>query len=413
MSGFASSIILSGKVFTPPEIQVEQEAAGKVGKVLGVIAAIAIPFAAPLVWGAIAGSTAIGASLAGAMTGAFGAAATNVIGSALVGGIMNAGVAYASGARGGEVWSAFGSAAVSSGAGAFARGIGGGLNGGANAAAAGAPKAGLNAIGGTGPVSLAPGSGAAAGSYGVSQVAGATAGLTKSTQAGGIMSQIGNIFSGGGINRIGAAITNAIVNGESQERLDALMTEQRAALAGLSAQEQAAYAQRMQAAEQVLAAAGRLSPENVAYMRMGDVAGIMNKEHDQALRNIAVRQGGSLDKGQAKAYERSGRLAIGRAKAQAFGEGYQDAAQGQAQLYGQAAGLFTGPNYQGFQLGYGMAADAEQARNRLARSTAGGFVSAFNEQDYDRSTSPSPTDPRNQEENNDDAFGGGLNWPNG
>lgn len=408
MSGFASSIILSGKVFTPPEIQVEQEAAGKVGKVLGVIAAIAIPFAAPLVWGAIAGSTAIGASLAGAMTGVFGAAATNVIGSALVGGIMNAGVAYASGARGGEVWSAFGSAALSSGAGAFARGLSG-----ANAAAAGAPKAGLNAIGGTGPVSLAPGSGAAAGSYGVSQAAGATAGLTNTAQSGSIMSQIGNIFSGGGINRIGAAITNAIVNGESQERLDALMAEQRSALAGLNAQEQAAYAQRMQAAEQVLAAAGRLSPENIAYMRMGDVAGVMNKEHDQALRNIAVRQGGSLDRGQAKAYERSGRLAIGRAKAQAFGEGYQDAAQGQAQLYGQAAGLFTGPGYEGFRLGYGMEADAEQARNRLARSTAGGFVSAFNEQDYDRSTSPSPTDPRNQEENNDDAFGGGLNWPNG
>lgn len=408
MSGFASSIILSGKVFTPPEIQVEQEAAGKVGKALGVIAAIIVPFAAPAIWGAIAGSTAIGASLAGAMTGVFGTGLTNIIGSAVVGGIMNAGVAYASGARGGEVWSAFGSAALSSGAGAWARGLGG-----ANAAASTA-KAGLNAVGGTGPVSLAPGSTAAAGSFGVSQVAGATSGLAQTTQSGGIMSQIGNIFSGGGINRIGAAITNAIVNGESQERLDALMVEQRAALAGLNAQEQAAYAQRMQAAEQVLAAAGRMDPARTAYMRMADVAGIMNKEHDQALRNIAVRQGGSLDRGQAKAYERSGKLEIGRRKAEAFGEGYQDGNQAQAQLYGQAAGLFTGPNYQGFQLGYGMAADAEQARNRLNRSTAGGFVGAFSEQDYNRSTSPSPTDPRNQEENNDDdAFGGGLNWPNG
>jgi len=201
------------------------------------------------------------------------------------------------------------------------------------------------------------------------------------------------------------------VNGESQERLDALVAQQQAALAGLNAQEQAAYAQRMQAAEQVLAAAGRMDPTRIAYMRMADVAGVMNREHDQALRNIAVRQGGSLDSGQRKAYERSGRLEIGRRKAQAFGEGYQDGNQAQAQLYGQAAGLFTGPSYQGWQLGYGLAADAAQARNRLERSTAGGFTSVFNERDYDRSTSPSPTDPRNQNNDDDDAFTGGRNWP--
>lgn len=404
MSGFASSIILFGKVFTPPEVRpVEQEAAGKVGKALGVIAAIVIPFAAPAVFGAIASSGALGASLAGAAaSGGFIGAVTNIVGSAVIGGAMNviAGGSFAQGALSGG---------LGAGMGALSRGLSGGAN------AAGAAKAGLNAVGGTGPVSFAPGVGGAAGSYGVTNAAaGATAGLTTATQSGGIMGQIGNIFGNLPIDRIGTAIVNAVVNGESQERLDALVAQQQAALAGLNAQEQAAYAQRMQAAEQVLAAAGRMDPTRIAYMRMADVAGVMNREHDQALRNIAVRQGGSLDSGQRKAYERSGRLEIGRRKAQAFGEGYQDANQAQGQLYGQAAGLFTGPSYQGWQLGYGLAADAAQARNRLERSTAAGFTSVFNERDYDRSTSPSPTDPRNQNNNDDDdAFTGGRNWPNG
>lgn len=401
MSGFASSIILSGKVFTPPEVQpVEQEAAGKVGKALGVIAAIVIPFAAPAVFGAIASSGALGASLAGAAaSGGFIGAVTNIVGSTVIGGAMNviAGGSFAQGALSGG---------LGAGMGALSRGLSGGAN------AAGAAKAGLNAVGGTGPVSLAPGVGGAAGSYGITSATGATAGLTTATQSGGIMGQISNIFGNLPIDRIGTAIVNAVVNGESQERLDALVAQQQAALAGLNAQEQAAYAQRMQAAEQVLAAAGRMDPTRIAYMRMADVAGVMNREHDQALRNIAVRQGGSLDSGQRKAYERSGRLEIGRRKAQAFGEGYQDANQAQGQLYGQAAGLFTGPSYQGWQLGYGLAADAEQARNSLERSTAAGFTSVFNEQDYDRSTSPSPTDPRNQNDD-DDAFTGGRNWPNG
>jgi len=406
MSGFASSIILSGKVFTPPEIQVEQEAAGKVGKVLGVIAAIAVPFAAPAIWGAIAGSTTIGASLAGAMTGVFGAGLTNIIGSAVVGGIMNAGIAYASGARGGEVWSAFGSAALSSGAGAWARGLSG-------ANATGATQAGLQTVSDGGAAFAGTGYNIGTGTTVIDGVISGAGGATAATSSGSIMGQISNIFGNLPIDRIGTAIVNAVVNGESQERLDALAAQQRAALEGLNAQEQAAYAQRMQAAEQVLAAAGRMDPTRIAYMRMADVAGIMNREHDQALRNIAVRQGGSLDQGQRKSYQRSSRLEIGRRKAQAFGEGYQDGNQAQAQLYGQAAGLFTGPNYQGWQFGYGLAADVEQARNRLNRSTAAGFTSVFNEQDYGRSTSPSPTDPRNQNNDDDDAFTGGQNWPNG
>lgn len=401
MSGFASSVILSGKVLAPPEVQpAEQEAAGKVGKVLGVIAAVVMPFTAPAIWGAIAGSGVLGAGLATAVaTGTMGTL-TSVLGSAVVGGIMNAGIAYASGARGGAVWSAFGTAALSTGLGRLA----GGLRG-ATGTAAGT---GTNILGGTGPVSLVPGASSAASTIG----GGVTAGLTQTAQTGGIMSRIGSIFSNLPIDRIGTAIANAIANGDSQERLDALMVEQRAALAGLNAQEQAAYAQRMQAAEQVLSAAGRMDPARVAYMRMGDVAGIMNREHDQAKRNIAVRQGGSLDSGQAKAYERSGRLEIGRRKAGAWGEAYQQAQQGQAQLYGQAAGLFTGPSYDGFRLGYGMEGDYQQATNRLARSTAGGFASIFNERDYNRSTSPSPSDPRNNGED-EDSFTSGMNWPNG
>lgn len=389
MSGFASSIILSGKVFAPPEVQpVEQEAAGKVGKIFGAIAAVVIPFAAPAIWGAIAGSTAIGASLAGAMTSTFGATLTNIIGNAVIGGALNAiaGGSFAQGAL---------SAGLRAGVGSLSR-----------------AASGVNAVGGTGPVSLAPPASVAASS----SIGSVAAGLVDpATQGGGgIMSQIANIFSGGGINRIGAAIANAVVNGESQERLDALMAEQRAALAGLNAQEQAAYAQRMAAAEQVLAAAGRMDPARAAYMRMGDVAAIMNREHDQAKRNIAVKQGGSLDAGQRKAYERSGRLEIGRRKAQAWGEGYDRANTAQAQLYGQAAGLFTGPNFGAFDRGYELEADAARTRNQLDRSTMGGFVSAF-QPNYNPSTSPSPSDPRNQNDDDDnngnnDAFTNGYNW---
>lgn len=395
MSGFASNIILSGKVFAPPEIQpVEQEAAGKAGKILGAVAAIIVPFAAPAVWGAIAGSTAIGASIAGAATGVFGAALTNVLGSAVVGGLMNAGIAYASGARGGQVWQAFGSAALSSGTGALTR-------------AATTAAGGLNAIGGQGPVVLAP-------------TAGSTTNLAigASSATGGFMetvrNTVGSAISNIDLNRLGAAVINAAVNGQSMGELDDAVAQARAELEILRQQDQAAYMQRISTAQQILADADRQDPSWLARVRMGDVAGVMNREHDQALRNIAVRQGGSLDSGQRKAYERSGRLDIGRAKALAWGQGWGEGVRNQAALRGQAAGLLTGPNAQLWEAGTRLSMDQVEQRNRLRASTAGGFASVFNGGNYAPSTSPE-TQQSNQNQNDEetDAFTAGLQWPRG
>ena len=108
---------------TPVAYLTDDEAAGKIGGFLGIIASVIMPFAAPMIWGALAGSGGILAGIGGALTGAFGAGAANIIGSAAVGALANAGVAYAGGARGGEVWRAAGMGALAGGGGALARGL--------------------------------------------------------------------------------------------------------------------------------------------------------------------------------------------------------------------------------------------------------------------------------------------------
>lgn len=406
MSGFASSIILSGKVFTPPEVRpVEQEAAGKVGKALGVIAAIVIPFAAPAIWGAIATSTAIGSSLAGAMTGVFGATVTNIVGSAVIGGAMNvvAGGSFAQGALSGG---------LGAGTGMLSRGLSGSAN-----AAGGVAKAGVNAVGGTGPVALAPGVGGAAGSYGVTNAAAglnaatATAGGVQST---GVMGTIRNIFSGASgvdLNRIGAAIVNAAVNGQNMGELNGLVAQQRAELDALRAQDEAQYNLRIQAAQQILNDADRQDPSWLARVRMADVAGMEANQFRQAMRNIATTQGGSLDQGQRKAYERAASLHTARSKALAWGRGWGEGVQNQASLRGQGAGLLTSPNYAGWQSDTDLEAGAAQARAHYRGNTAGVFADAiFGSGTYNPTTSPAPAD---QEQNEDDAFTAGRNWPRG
>lgn len=400
MSGFASSIILSGRAFTPPESQrVEQEAAGKVGKALGVIAAIVVPFAAPAIFGAIASSGVLGAGLAGAAaSGGFVGALTNTLGSAVVGGLLNT-----------AVGGSFAQGALSAGLGGLTRGLSTASAVQAGANTQGAATAGLNAVGGTGPVVLAPTAGVGPTNLAI--------GATTNT-SGGFMGTIQNILGSAvssiDLNRVGAAVINAAVNGQSMGELDRAVAQARAELDALKQQDQAAYMQKINLAKQITDEADRQKPEWLAKIRMADVAGVMNKEHDQALRNIAVRQGGSLDGGQRKAYERSGRLDIGRAKALAWGQGWGEGVRNQAALRGQAAGLLTGPNAQLWEAGARLNMDQVEQRNRLRASTAGGFASVFNGGDYAPTTSPEtqPTQD-NQNDKENDSFMAGLQWPRG
>lgn len=411
MSGIASNIIFSGGMLSTSTtyIDTQPEAAGKVGKVLGVIAAIVIPFAAPAVFGAIASSGVLGSAIAGAAaSGGFIGGLTTVIGSAVTGGIMNAAVAYAGGARGGDVWRAAGSAALSSGLNAGIRGVQAGMQAartgatvpGAVKAPLGAPSVGASGMGSVGA--------ATANTPGI--VAAQTTGAS-----GGIMQTLGNMFRGASqvdLSRVGAAIVNAAVNGQSMGRLDGLVAQQRAELEALRQTDQAQYAQRISAAQQLLADADKNDPSWMARMRMADIAGMEANQFRQAMRNIAVRQGGSLDQGQRTAYERSASLHTGRSKALAWGQGWGQGVQNQAALRAQGAGLLTSPNYGPWQAETELLAGQQRARDEAARSTAGGFVGAFSERDYRPSTSPDPSAPSNQNQNND-PWQAGLNFGRG
>lgn len=403
MSGIASNIIFSGGMLpSTTYVDTQPEAAGKVGKVLGVIAAIAIPFAAPAVFGAIASSGVLGSAITtAAASGGFIGGLTTVVGSAITGGIMNAAVAYAGGARGGDVWRAAGSAALSSGLNAGIRGIQSGMQaartGTSIPGAATTATAGTNAIGGTGPVNITP-----------------SAAINSGSQSGGIMQSLGNMFRGASqvdLSRVAAAVVNAAVNGQSMGRLDSLVAQQRAELEALKQTDQAQYAQRINAAQQLLADADKNDPSWMARMRMADVAGMEAKQFRQAMRNIAVRSGGSLDQGQRTAYERSASLHTGRSKALAWGQGWGQGVQNQAALRTQGAGLLTSPNYGPWQDETELLAGQQRARDEAARSTAGGFVGAFSERDYRSSTSPDPSSSQNNQ--NDDPWQAGLNFGRG
>lgn len=416
MSGFASSIEYIDGGYT---VSFEEEAAGKVGRYLGVIAAVIVPFAAPWAFGAIAASGALGGGLASAAAAGTIGTMTNVLGSAAVGALMNAGAAYAGGARGGAVWQAAGMGAISGGGGAFARGLGAGTGaaGAANTtgAAAAVPGttaattggiiseagatgagAGLNAIGGVGPVSLAP----------------PAAGGVSSSIMNGIRGIFGQV-SGQTMNRIGAAIINAAVNGQSMGRLDGLVAQQRAELQALAARDRVAYQQRISTAQTILADADRMDPAWVARTRMADVAGMEANEFQQAMRNIATRQGGSLDAGQRKAYERGQSLHTARSKALAYNQGFTQAQGVQNQIRAQGAQLL-GPDTAGFQnwqAGTELAAAQERAHREADNSTWGGFGAALFERDHPAATSPDPSNTGDNEDNS--GFFAGLRNPFG
>ena len=406
-----------------------EEAAGSIGKFLGIIAAIAIPFAAPAIFGAIAGSGILGAGLASAVTGGVVTGLGGVLGSAVVGGIMNAGIAYASGARGGDVWRAAGIGALSGGIGGLSHAFAAGASAtsgaagvpGAAAATAGAPAIAATSAAAPGALSSLPvGAGTAGAGLGGSLTAGggvlatgATAAPTLSSAiVNGITRTFGNIGQTA-INRIGAVLTNAAVNGQSMGRLDGLVAQQRAELEALRVSDKAAYDQRISAAQQILSSADRMDPAWYARTRMADVAGMEANQFEQTMRNIAVRQGGAFDSGQQNAYERGAALHAARSKALAYNQGFVEATGTQNNLRAQGAGLL-GPDTAGFQNWQAdteLRAAQERAHREASNSTWGGVGAAlFGEHNYNPSTSPDPSAPQNGNSDETGILGGMFNW---
>lgn len=400
MSGFAYNLKLTTAITPVAQLTYDDEAAGKIGKIFGVIAAVVMPFAAPAIWGALAGSTGILSGLGGALTGAFGAGAANIIGSAAVGALGNAAVAYAGGARGGDVWRAAGMGAVSGGLGAFSQGLTSRL--GAQVAAPTTTAA--------GPVALAPSAAATAAGAPANIAIGATVANGAATGGAGtgiiqsIMSRFGSDPQL--VSRLGAAVVNAAVNGGTVRGMEDLVVQQRAELQALQAKGDAAYAQRTEIAKTVLDLANRSDPDWLGRIRMADVKGMETNQYRQTMRDIATQQGGTLSWGQRRATQRNLGLKIARDTALAYNQGHDEGVNRQAQLYGQAAGLFTDPNFQPWEADTNLRLGLQNTRTQANRSTAGVFSDAL----FGHPTYQQPTSPENNTDNTD-PFTQGQNYP--
>jgi hypothetical protein len=216
----------------------------------------------------------------------------------------------------------------------------------------------------------------------------------------GIRSIMGNI-DGDTLNRVGAAVINAAINGGSLGRLDSVVAEQRAELDALRRSDRAVYDQRISQAQQLIAAADQADPAWRGRIAMADVAGMEANQSRQAMRNVATRQGGSLDSGQRNAYERSSALHTARSKALAYNRGFSEAEVVRNQARSAAAGLL-GPDQMGalhWQAETGLRADQERARSELNRSTAGMFADAFfGSGTFNQAPSPSPSGNDDEED---------------
>lgn len=390
---FSGAIALSGAFASTPiscvmyiddcaYVPLQEEAAGKIGKYLAVAAAIIVPFAAPAVFGAIAGSGVLGASMAAAAGSAgFMGTMTGIIGSAITGGVMSAAAAFAGGARGGDVWSAFATGGLGSGFSAFRAGQ--------------AVNAAAQTASGVGGVSQ----GASSVTAGLETVTAGTAAAipAAATTSPGIMQSIMSMIPGVGGNtdamgRIGSMLINAAVNNQRMGRLDGLVSQQKAELEALRVKDRVAYDQKISEAQKILADADRMDPQWYARLAMADVAGMEETQFKQTMRNIAVRQGGSLDDGQQKAYERGQKLHTARSKALAYNQGFAGATVAQQQIRGQAAGLI-GPDeasYRNITAQQAIEQGAYRERAGLVADTFAPLVSELNTPNHRPAETPIP-----------------------
>lgn len=392
---------MSGFAYNNQNSQPEQEAAGKAGMYLGAIASIVMPFAAPAIFGSITASGVLGTGLrlAATNTGFLGSL-TRVLGSAAVNALSQAGVAAASGADNRDVWRAAGMGALQGGV--------GGLTRGAPVPAGGTVSGTVNSTGGLVAQQAAQptvGSIFTGGGYGFT----AAPAAQGAAQGGGFFDQIGRLVGGDGAGsdmtrRIGAAIVNAAVNKTSLNQLDGVVAEQRRQLQALYNTDRPAYNQRISTAQQILSEADKMDPEWYARTRMADVAGMEATQFQQAMRNIAVRQGGSLDSGQRKAYERGAALHTARSKALAYNQGHVQATGAQNQLRATGMAGLTPDDAAFRNLGAqgDLALGAWDARRQLNQNTAGEFTAAFTEPTY------RPPASRDPSENDEDTLGWGF-----
>jgi hypothetical protein len=197
------------------------------------------------------------------------------------------------------------------------------------------------------------------------------------------------------------------MNGTQMAGMDDLVAQQRRELDKLAATNQAAYQARIGEAQKIIASADAMDPAWRGRIAMADVQGAEERSGDQAMRNIAVRQGGSLDTGQRKAYERGHALHTARSKSLAYNQAFKQAEVAQNQMRAQGAGLM-GPDQGGLQIQQarqGLEIDAQRARDELWSDTAGAFSSALFGTRYNPATSPDPSANYDEEDSNGSPFG--------
>jgi len=390
-----------------------EEAAGAVAAIVGAVAYVVGSVGSAVAAGAMAVSSVVTAGIAAVgVSGGIATTLGGIIGNAAMGAVISAGVAYASGARGAQVWRAAGmgglTAGVASGLSALSSG-GASAAGSASGAATAAPAA---TTGAPSVLGTTTATGTATGATAGSAVGGATAATTASPS---LMTGIRQIFGnvdGTTLNRISSVLINAAVNHQSMGRLDGLVAQQRAELEALRQSDTNAYNIRIANAQKMLDDADRWDPSWYARARMADVAGMEATQFKQAMRNIAVRQGGSLDTGQAKAYERGHALWTARSKALAYNEGFTQASQTQEQLRASGAQLM-GPNEAAFQninAQSELLAAQNRAHQEADNSTWGGIAAGLFGENYKPATSPDPS-ARNEDDSN--SFANGLFHPFG
>lgn len=218
-----------------------------VRRVLGVVAAIAVPFIAAPIAGALAGSAALKSVAGGAIAGAF----TGAKGAALVGAGLGAAGAALSGQN-------VLTGAALGGLGGFTAGGGfRGMFGGAQGAGA-AGQAGQAAVPGIAQGATGAGLGAAAPGIATGAVPGAaTAAGTAATGLGGFFRSVGQGILN---NPAGVAQLALTVYGRSPQDLTAAEQAHLEELRGLAATNQQLFEQRVSEANRLLQMAGQVAP---------------------------------------------------------------------------------------------------------------------------------------------------------
>lgn len=308
-------------------------------KVVGIVAAVAIPFAAPAILGALGASAAL-SGIASSVVGTIGIRAATALGSAAVGAALGAGTAAIMG--------------QSVGRGALMGGIGGGIGGwsaGANAARTAATV--------SGPGGAFPTVGQAA--AGVPQVAGAgvvgagglpVAGAAATAGGGGMLAQAASLATRMGVtSAMAQQALIALASGVATAPTDAEKRLQREYEDALRQQ----YATDQEGFRRLLAEAEGISPEDfqTRYFQEAQLQGIAAT--NAALENVNPRNEGAYSE-----IER---------------QGLQDAA-----LNASLAGS------EGFQAGQaGRRAGLEAAYNRTPRNPYGAIIDSRNARDQRRS----------------------------